>query len=112
MLRTSPLQQPTSLAPRRLTLPPSRALPRPGSFFLSFFLSFFPASPRFALRKLYHESDRLICVLYTSPSCGPCRTLKPIFGGVMDEFAGKVHYVEIDIEQVGCHTRVANHPSM
>lgn len=26
-----------------------------------------------ALRKLYHETDKLIAVLYTSPSCGPCR---------------------------------------
>ncbi|KAG2496558.1 hypothetical protein HYH03_005381 [Edaphochlamys debaryana] len=54
---------------------------------------------QYALRKLYHESDRLICVMYSSPSCGPCRTLKPIFNGVMDEYQGKVHYVEIDIEQ-------------
>eukprot|EP00198_Chlamydomonas_reinhardtii_P000472 XP_001689807.1 NADPH-dependent thioredoxin reductase [Chlamydomonas reinhardtii] len=54
---------------------------------------------QYALRKLYHESDRLICVLYTSPTCGPCRTLKPIFNGVVDEYTGKVHYVEIDIEQ-------------
>ena len=43
-----------------------------------------------ALRKLYHESDRLLVVLYTSPSCGPCRTLKPIFSKVADEFTGKV----------------------
>ncbi len=28
---------------------------------------------QFALRKLYHASDRLIAVLYTSPTCGPCR---------------------------------------
>lgn len=37
-------------------------------------------------------------MLYTSPSCGPCRTLKPIFNAVISEFAGRVHYVEIDIE--------------
>ncbi|GFR48189.1 hypothetical protein Agub_g10042, partial [Astrephomene gubernaculifera] len=54
---------------------------------------------QYALRKLYHESDRLICVLYTAPTCGPCRTLKPIFNSVLDEFQGRVHYVEIDIEQ-------------
>ena len=29
-------------------------------------------------------------VLYTSPTCGPCRTLKPIFSKVADEFSGKV----------------------
>lgn len=28
---------------------------------------------QYALRKLYHESDRLIAVLYTAPTCGPCR---------------------------------------
>lgn len=39
-----------------------------------FLSSFF----QYALRKLYHESPRLICVLYTAPTCGPCRTLKPI----------------------------------
>ncbi|EFJ50467.1 hypothetical protein VOLCADRAFT_103925 [Volvox carteri f. nagariensis] len=55
---------------------------------------------QYALRKLYHESKRLICVLYTAPTCGPCRTLKPIFNSVLDEYKGKVHYVEIDIEQV------------
>lgn len=54
---------------------------------------------QFALRKLYHESDRLIAVLYTAPTCGPCRTLKPILSKVVDEYAGKIHFVEIDIEQ-------------
>jgi hypothetical protein len=28
---------------------------------------------QYALRKLYHESTRPITVLYTSPTCGPCR---------------------------------------
>ncbi|KAL6748756.1 hypothetical protein V8C86DRAFT_3114038 [Haematococcus lacustris] len=53
---------------------------------------------QFALRKLYHESERLIAVLYTSPSCGPCRSLKPILNAVVDEFPGRLHYVEVDIE--------------
>ncbi len=52
-----------------------------------------------ALRKLYHESDRLIVVKYASPTCGPCHTLKPILSKVVDEFDGKVHFIEIDIEQ-------------
>jgi thioredoxin reductase (NADPH) len=52
----------------------------------------------FALRKLFHESDRLILVKYVSPSCGPCRTLKPILNKVVDEYDGKIHFVEIDIE--------------
>ncbi|ERN00277.1 hypothetical protein AMTRI_Chr01g108630 [Amborella trichopoda] len=54
---------------------------------------------QYALRKLYHESPRLICVLYTAPTCGPCRTLKPILSKVIDEFDPNVHYIEIDIEE-------------
>lgn len=54
---------------------------------------------QYSLRKLYHESPRLICVLYTSPTCGPCRTLKPILSKVIDEFDQNVHFVEIDIEE-------------
>lgn len=53
---------------------------------------------QYALRKLYHESDRLLVVLYTSPTCGPCRTMKPMVSAVIDEFGANVHYVEIDIE--------------
>ncbi len=53
----------------------------------------------YALRKLYHESDRLIMVKYASPNCGPCHTLKPILNKVVDEYDGKIHYVEIDVEQ-------------
>eukprot|EP00892_Ulva_mutabilis_P005986 jgi/Ulvmu1/375/UM001_0382.1 len=54
---------------------------------------------QFALRKLYHETEQLIAVLYTSPTCGPCRTLKPMVSTVVDEFDGQMKYVEIDIEQ-------------
>lgn len=54
---------------------------------------------QFALRKLYHESDRLMVVLYTSPTCGPCRTLKPILNKVIEEYPGKIHFVEIDIAE-------------
>jgi thioredoxin reductase (NADPH) len=53
----------------------------------------------YALRKLYHESDRVIMVKYASPTCGPCHTLKPILGKVVEEFSDKVHYVEIDITE-------------
>lgn len=54
---------------------------------------------QYALRKLYHGSPRVLCVLYTSPTCGPCRTLKPILSKVVDEYDQNVHYVEIDIEE-------------
>ncbi|MBC6474892.1 MAG: FAD-dependent oxidoreductase, partial [Hormoscilla sp. GM102CHS1] len=53
----------------------------------------------YALRKLFHESDRLIMVKYSAPTCGPCHTLKPILSKVVDEFDNKIHYVEIDIGQ-------------
>jgi thioredoxin reductase (NADPH) len=52
----------------------------------------------YALRKLYHESDRVIVVKYVSPTCGPCHVLKPILNKVVDEFEGKLHFVEIDID--------------
>ncbi|WP_218079336.1 thioredoxin-disulfide reductase [Anthocerotibacter panamensis] len=51
----------------------------------------------FALRKLYHESDKLIVVKYVAPGCGPCHVLKPILKKAVDEFTGKMHLVEIDI---------------
>lgn len=54
---------------------------------------------QYALRKLYHESPRLLIVLYTSPTCGPCRTLKPMLSKVMDEYEQDLHLVEIDIEE-------------
>jgi len=53
----------------------------------------------YALRKLFHESDRLLMVKYVSPGCGPCHTLKPILNKVVDEFADKIHFVEIDIQK-------------
>jgi thioredoxin reductase (NADPH) len=52
----------------------------------------------YALRKLFHQSDRVLVVKYVSPTCGPCHTLKPILNKVVDEFADKIHFVEIDIE--------------
>lgn len=54
-----------------------------------FLLVFFPCF-QYALRKLYHESPRVILVLYTSPTCGPCRTLKPILNKVF------LHYSKWD----------------
>lgn len=52
---------------------------------------------QYALRKLYHESKRPLIVKYVSPSCGPCKQLKPMLHGVVRAFEGRVHYVEIDI---------------
>ncbi len=54
-----------------------------------------------ALRKLYHESDRVIVVLYTSPTCGPCRTLKPIFSKVVDEYDKQVQ-LQSSVQHPSC----------
>lgn len=51
----------------------------------------------YALRKLFHESDRLMMVKYVSPTCGPCKILAPILNKVVEEYAEKIHFVEIDI---------------
>ena len=51
----------------------------------------------YALRKLFHESDRLLMVKYVSPTCGPCKTLTPMLDKVIDEYEGQIHFIEIDI---------------
>ncbi|MGF1676239.1 MAG: thioredoxin-disulfide reductase [Rivularia sp. (in: cyanobacteria)] len=53
----------------------------------------------YALRKIFHDGDRPLVVKYVSPGCGPCHTLKPILNKVVDEFDGKIHFVEIDIDK-------------
>jgi thioredoxin reductase (NADPH) len=53
----------------------------------------------YALRKIFHEGDRLLMVKYVSPTCGPCRTLKPILDKVVEEYEGKIYFVEIDISE-------------
>ena len=52
----------------------------------------------YALRKLYHDSNKPLLVVYTSPTCGPCHVLKPQLKRVLDEFGGASQGVEIDIE--------------
>jgi thioredoxin reductase (NADPH) len=53
----------------------------------------------YALRKLFHEGDRLMMVGYVSPTCGPCRILKPILNKLVDEYEGKIYFIVIDIEE-------------
>ena len=52
----------------------------------------------YALRKLYHETEKPLFVIYTSSSCGPCHILKPQLLRVLKESKGKAIGVEIDIE--------------
>ena len=53
----------------------------------------------YALRKLYHESNKPILVIFSSPSCGPCHVLKPQLKRVISEFNGAVQGIEIDIDK-------------
>ena len=52
----------------------------------------------FALRKLYHDSDKPLLVVYTSPTCGPCHVLKPQLQRVINDLDGAAQAVVIDIE--------------
>ena len=52
----------------------------------------------YALRKLYHDSEKPLLVVYSSPTCGPCHVLKPQLKRVLDELGGRAQGVEIDIE--------------
>ena len=51
----------------------------------------------YALRRLFHEGDRLIMVKYVSPTCGPCKQLKPLLSQVISEYEGNIYFVEVDI---------------
>ena len=53
----------------------------------------------YALRRLYHESNNPLLVIYTSSQCGPCHVLKPQLKRVLDELNGNALGVEIDIEE-------------
>ena len=52
----------------------------------------------YALRKLYHDSDKPLLVVYTSPTCGPCHVLKPQLKRGLEELGGRAQGVEIDID--------------
>ena len=52
----------------------------------------------YALRKLYHDSNKPLLVVYTSPTCGPCHVLKPQLKRVLEELGGRAQGIEIDIE--------------
>ena len=52
----------------------------------------------YALRKLYHESNKPLLVIYSSSECGPCHILKPQLRKIINQFDGQIQCVEIDIE--------------
>jgi thioredoxin reductase (NADPH) len=51
----------------------------------------------YALRRLFHESDRLLIVKYVAPDCGPCQIITPLLDKVIAEYEADLHFVEIDI---------------
>ena len=53
----------------------------------------------YALRRLYHESNKPLLVIYTSPSCGPCHVFKPQLKRVLNELDGAAQMVEINLEE-------------
>jgi len=57
---------------------------------------------QFALRKLYHETDKLIAVLYTSPSCGPCRCVVGWGSLKMESLLSALLSVPLAVRQ-SCH---------
>jgi thioredoxin reductase (NADPH) len=92
------LAQEFSSAPATATATPAAPAP-----------SVAPASPldpqqpiqtgSYALRKLYHETDKPLLVMYKAPGCGPCRSLKPILEKLAGELADQMYLVIIDIEE-------------
>lgn len=82
----------------RVEVESQKAAQTPTDTEASFELAATRFSGGYALRRLFHDSDRLIVVKYVSPNCGPCGILKPILDGVVNEYEGKIHFVEIDIE--------------
>ncbi len=53
----------------------------------------------YALRRLYHETNKPLLVIYTSPNCGPCHVLKPQLKRVVSELNQQVIAIEINIEE-------------
>lgn len=50
-----------------------------------------------ALRKLYHNSDKLVIVKYYKTKCSMCRVLQPLMDKVISEYAGQVHFVQLEV---------------
>jgi len=51
----------------------------------------------YALRRLYHESQKPLLVAYVSSGCGPCNMYKPQLKRVMYDLEGLTNGVEINI---------------
>lgn len=45
------------------------------------------------------ESESPVVMRFTATWCGPCRSLAPIFAAAADEFAGKVKFVSVDVDE-------------
>jgi thioredoxin reductase (NADPH) len=53
----------------------------------------------YALRRLYHEANKPLLVIYTSPDCGPCHVFKPQLHRILNELSGAAQGVEINLNE-------------
>mmetsp|Transcript_104014 Transcript_104014/g.155769 ORF Transcript_104014/g.155769 Transcript_104014/m.155769 type:complete len:373 (-) Transcript_104014:24-1142(-) len=49
------------------------------------------------LRRLYHDSDRVLIVEYYKERCSMCRVLRPLMQQVFKEFGDRLHVVEVEV---------------
>uniref|UniRef100_A0A6U6BZ77 Thioredoxin domain-containing protein n=1 Tax=Guillardia theta TaxID=55529 RepID=A0A6U6BZ77_GUITH len=49
------------------------------------------------LRALYHRSSKLVVVKYYKSKCSMCMVLQPLLDQVIQNFQGKLHYVDVEV---------------
>lgn len=49
------------------------------------------------LRRLYHQSEKLVIVKYYKKKCSMCRVLEPLMDKVIRQYEGRIHFVPLDV---------------